>query len=144
MSVLIHESAINPAKNLWASASTAASFVTGTVAGTTYPIPLLANSNNILNTISLNKGAGTYVVTGCFQLSTNNSATTTLRGYLDDTVSGSVAQCGMVSNAASTYSISCVISITTTTNVVLRQYVVPDQNGNSTGTGQWSIVFYPA
>lgn len=143
MSILVHESAINPDKNFWFGTGTAPRSVAGTTTGTTSGT-LNQNQQTILNTNSFTLGAGTYVITGSFQWSTSNATATILRGFLTDTVSGAIAQCDITSASASSYSASCVLTVTTNSSVTLQQYVTSNQSGNTVCKAQWTVMFFPA
>jgi hypothetical protein len=144
MSILVHESAINPDKNIWVQTTFDANSIAGTGAGTTSPA-LNANQNTYLNTTGgqINNGAGKYVITGMFQWTTAASTATILRGYLFDATSDTTASTSITTAAAGSFSSSAVMTITTTGPIELSQYV------NSTVAGptckaQWSVLFFPS
>lgn len=143
MSVLVHESAIYPSENFWFNRANGARCITGTTTGTTSSV-LLLNIPTTLNTITSNLGAGTYIIFGSFQWTIADAVSAIMRGYLRDSVSGAIAQCDVVSVVAGSYSSSCVITVTTTTNVVLDQFVTTTSNGNTYCKAQWSVIFFPS
>lgn len=143
MSVLPKETAINPDKNLWFGIANDVRSITGTTTGVTSPT-LIAGTPTIVNSSSVGAGAGVYVIIGSFQWSTTAATPTVLRGYLTDTVSGAIAQCDVTSASASSYSASCVLTVSTLTNVNLQQYVVSSQSGIAQCRCQWSVLFFPS
>lgn len=142
MSVLTNETAVNPDKNLWVSSLNDPTSIVGTTTGTTSSL-LVSNTDIILNTITLNRGAGTYVLIGSYQWSTNAATAIVLRGYLRDTVSGNLAEATTTSSSASSYSASCVLTFTATGSVTLQQFVNVNVNSIATCRAQWSVLFFP-
>lgn len=146
MSVLIHESAINPDKNLWAlsGANGGAKSATGTGSGGTLinsiPINIQTSVNSYTSSLP-----GTYVIYGSFQW-TSAGGTPQMYGAVIDLTSGSIADTTVTQPTGVTsqnYSGSCVLTLPNVSSVNLKQTVQVTVIGISCRV-QWSVLYFPA
>lgn len=146
MSVLIHESAINPDKNLWALAGASnggsAKCITGSSTGSTYT--LTQNVLTSLNTaVSTQPVSGTFVIMATFQYDPKQATNYIFTGTLTDTVSGAGTTCDVSDTTGNLRSLSCVLTIPNATSINVTQYGTSTL-ANATVKGQWTVLFFPS
>ena len=145
MSVLIHESAINPDKNLWALAGASGGAVPQVVAGTSVDVlvPIVSAFTEYTPLTYVGSGVGTYVITAYFQNDTQSLGAGTFYGAIGLTPAGVSAGCQQNETTAGTGSMSCVLTVTGASGINVRA-VCQSSLAGSRIKAQWSVLFFPA